>query len=98
MGNEILFEEILDEEFPIKDMNRAARRKTSVNKAIRKRFISQKCIGGSTGWSGLYNNLHQYSKNKVHCSCWMCRPDGPSLRDIRMKQSARDKMRDYLSA
>lgn len=21
---------------------------------------------------GLYNNLHQYSKNKIHCSCPMC--------------------------
>lgn len=20
----------------------------------------------------LYNNLHQYSKNKIHCSCGMC--------------------------
>ena len=19
-----------------------------------------------------YNNLHQYSKNKIYCSCWMC--------------------------
>ena len=21
---------------------------------------------------GMYNNLHQYSKNKIHCSCPMC--------------------------
>jgi hypothetical protein len=21
---------------------------------------------------GFYNNLHQYSKNKIHCSCAMC--------------------------
>ena len=21
---------------------------------------------------GMYNNLHQYSKNKIHCSCSMC--------------------------
>ena len=21
---------------------------------------------------GMYNNLHQYSKNKIHCSCAMC--------------------------
>ena len=20
----------------------------------------------------MYNNLHQYSKNKIFCSCWMC--------------------------
>ena len=22
---------------------------------------------------GLYDNLHQYSKNKIHCSCSLCR-------------------------
>ena len=22
----------------------------------------------------MYNNLHQYSKNKIHCSCPMCSP------------------------
>ena len=22
---------------------------------------------------GLYDNLHQYSKNKIHCSCPLCR-------------------------
>ena len=24
------------------------------------------------GKYGMYNNLHQYSKNKIHCSCPMC--------------------------
>ena len=23
-------------------------------------------------WCGRYDNLHQYSKNKIHCSCPMC--------------------------
>jgi len=23
---------------------------------------------------GMYNNLHQYSKNKIHCSCPSCSP------------------------
>ena len=24
-------------------------------------------------WKGYYRHLHQYSKNKIHCSCPMCR-------------------------
>lgn len=38
-----------------------------VNKALRKRNISKHAIG--CDW---YNNLHQYSKNKIHCSCPWC--------------------------
>ena len=40
-------------------------------KAIRKRRIDReiKPIGWEHDW---YDNLHQYSKNKIHCSCPLC--------------------------
>ena len=49
---------------------RAWRRYKDYTKAKRKR---NKDI--STAWLGhlWYDNLHQYSKNKIHCSCPMCR-------------------------
>lgn len=46
---------------------RAERRKDDYNKAIRKKNI----VEHNHGYS-LYDNLHQYSKNKVHCSCPLC--------------------------
>jgi hypothetical protein len=47
---------------------RAERRHNDVKKALRKRKI---CLTVYQGWE-FYKNLHQYSKNKVHCSCPMC--------------------------
>ena len=47
----------------------AERRHNDVKKAIRKRKISR-----SRYRQDFYNNLHQYSKNKVHCSCPTCTP------------------------
>lgn len=52
--------------------------------AIRKRRISEEVYGFK-----YYNNLHQYSKNKIHCSCWMCRRksyDEKSIRDRRTEE------------
>lgn len=46
---------------------RAERRKNDYNKAIRKKNIAEHNKGFS-----YYDNLHQYSKNKVHCSCPLC--------------------------
>lgn len=46
---------------------RAERRKNNYNKAIRKKGIVEKCYGFAR-----YDNLHQYSKNKIHCSCPLC--------------------------
>lgn len=37
-------------------------RRVSYLKAVRKQRI----------YPGYYGNLHQYSKNKIHCSCPMC--------------------------
>ena len=46
---------------------RAERRKNDYNKAIRKKNIAEHNYGFA-----YYDNLHQYSKNKVHCSCPLC--------------------------
>ena len=46
--------------------NRAERRHNDWRKARRKRRIIR-----AYGWD-YYDNLHQYSKNKIHCSCPMC--------------------------
>lgn len=47
---------------------RAERRKNDYIKAIRKKNI----VEHNYGWSSYYDNLHQYSKNKIHCSCHLC--------------------------
>ena len=47
----------------------AEKRHNDWKKAIRKRNITR-------NWhlkQDYYDNLHQYSKNKIHCSCPMCR-------------------------
>ena len=44
----------------------------SYKKAARKRRIVREVYPASSeGWE-YYPNLHQYSKNKIHCSCPMC--------------------------
>lgn len=50
------------------DKTRAKRRYDNLIKAKRKQTISRSVYG--LDW---YRNLHQYSKNKVHCSCGLCR-------------------------
>ena len=47
---------------------RSERRHDNWKKALRKQDIIQSHHG--LNW---YDNLHQYSKNKIHCSCPMCR-------------------------
>ena len=42
-------------------------RDVSRRKALRKRRIAKEICG----WE-MYDNLHQYSKNKIHCSCAAC--------------------------
>ena len=53
--------------FPEKDRSRHTRRKKDAHKAIRKQKIAQEVY--SYEW---YDNLHEYSKGKIHCSCPMC--------------------------
>lgn len=69
-------EEDFDEIDLCKNKRRSIRRKNNWKKAVRKRNISDKilCIDSKV-WSDKqrYNNLHQYSKNKIHCPCPECR-------------------------
>ena len=63
---------------------RAWRRYKNYTKAKRKREIDLDVSWYPSFWlgysdgeyafpkRGMYNNLHQYSKNKIHCSCPMC--------------------------
>ena len=66
------------EDFTKKDRRRAMRRRHSVAKALRKQSISRHVYGFD--W---YHNLHEYSKNKVHCSCPLCRFYGPAMQDLK---------------
>lgn len=52
-----------------KDMSRAKRRKNNFRKAKHKAYLDK-----HVSWCPMYNNLHQYSKNKIHCSCPWCSP------------------------
>lgn len=47
--------------------SKAERRYKDLTKALRKRDICRKVYD----WEW-YDNLHQYSKNKIHCSCPLC--------------------------
>lgn len=51
----------------MKSNSRAYNRFMSYRKAARRRRLAEECCGYS-----YYSNLHQYSKNKIHCSCPMC--------------------------
>lgn len=65
---------------------RAWRRYKDYTKAKRKREIDIHCNWWPINYTslfnyeflnnrkGMYNNLHQYSKNKIHCSCPDCSP------------------------
>lgn len=57
----------------------AENRRISIIKALRKRRIDHAVSypfyyrGCEKTYNiGFYDNLHQYSKNKIHCSCPMC--------------------------
>lgn len=51
----------------------ARNREYSKRKALRKQKIAKMIYGSIIpGWE-YYDNLHQYSKNKIHCSCPLCR-------------------------
>lgn len=54
------------------DRTRSERRHNDWRKAIRKRKIADRyaVFSDASAW---YDNLHQYSKNKIHCSCPLCR-------------------------
>ena len=50
----------------------AYNRDVSRRKALRKRTISRYDYYYRVEEKDYYDNLHQYSKNKVHCSCPAC--------------------------
>lgn len=56
----------------------AYNRDVSRRKALRKRRIAKEIYHNWSNSLGdeweYYNNLHQYSKNKIHCSCPNCSP------------------------
>lgn len=62
--------------------NRAERRRFNVTKAIRKKNLSK-----NVNHFEYYDNLHQYSKNDIYCSCKYCRSnrknDGPSIHELK---------------
>lgn len=53
--------------------SKAFNRDVSYRKAVRKRRIAREVYSWSNNpeWE-YYDNLHQYSKNKIHCSCPNC--------------------------
>lgn len=51
---------------------RAYTRKINWQKALRKLKLDRAITAGED----FYKNLHQYSKNKIHCSCPECKGKG----------------------
>ena len=50
----------------------ARNRDLSRRKALRKRRIAREIYSYHDHTCEYYDNLHQYSKNKIHCSCPSC--------------------------
>ena len=73
--------------------DRAWNRKTSIKKARRKKRITEEVYRHRKDYPW-YNNLHQYSKNKIHCSCPLCR--GESFRTKKEEILTRELLKDEL--
>lgn len=69
-----------------KDGKKGDRRKIDYKKAKRKTKIN---LAQSYDGLPLYDNLHQYSKNKIHCSCRLCRGKDYFGRHITTEQETR---------
>ena len=85
-----------------KSKKRAIRRKVNVIKAKRKQIID-KNIHNSYNTHPWYNNLHQYSKNKIHCSCPLCafnhkkfRHKNYTIQDLKQLENMDYQEREYL--
>lgn len=57
----------------MKPNSRAYNRKISWKKALRKKRLDEAIYHNAKEYP-YYDNLHQYSKNKIHCSCPACSP------------------------
>lgn len=79
-----------DLDFLIKDKSRAQTRHNNVTKALRKKNICEKFYG----WQ-YYHNLHQYSKNKIHCSCPLCRAKTNAKKDYHGGSKHRQGGKNY---
>ena len=88
-----------DLEMPEKNKKRAKRRKNDYAKAVRKKKLDEEIHRNLSPW---YNNLHEYSKNEIHCSCQMCRfrsgwyPDEKPASDIRKEIAASYEIKENL--
>lgn len=84
------------EDYTEKDRTRGNRRKQDFTKAISKRRkdVSRGKAFANHPW---YNNIHQYSKNKIHCSCLMCAFNGKINGRIVYKTRTISDMRKDLS-
>jgi hypothetical protein len=71
--------------------SRAYNRDISYRKAIRKRRLDRECFR----YSPYYTNLHQYSKNKIHCSCPMCSRKTKNKGRKRLRHGNYDKSISY---
>ena len=49
----------------------AYNRDVSIRKALRKRRLAREIYRWNPEWE-YYDNLHQFSTNKIHCSCPYC--------------------------
>ena len=79
------------------ERTRAENRFNSRRNALRKRRIDRQ-TQGRYSTTPYYDNLHQYSKNKVHCSCPLCRlksKDSPKHSDLKKIEFAKDALREY---
>ena len=88
---------------------KAWRRHKDYSKAKRKKDIDYSIHAGSIHFHPWYNNLHQYSDNKIHCSCPMCRDksknkgaaamysgtSNPTMMDLRRQLSMNDDYLEY---
>ena len=74
-----------------KESRKGDRRKIDYKKAKRKARID---LARSCDGLPLYDNLHQYSKNKIHCSCQLCRGKDCFGRHVTTEQEvkSRDEM------
>lgn len=92
---ELMTEEEMDAEFSTsKNRSRAKRRKNDYKKAVRKR---NKIHAYGMEW---YDNLHQYSKNKIHCSCKMCKSKAyygqhmSTIQEDKMADEEKDELKE----
>ena len=86
--------EIYEEETETMKRNRAERRKNDYKKAKRKQDICHNVLPSSC--NEYYNNLHAYSKNKIHCSCPMCSAKSGRSNSIHDKKISDIKKRENL--